>query len=172
MDMACATDNRYRNASRIGFLFALLTVPLGSGGSLAQIFSIAENSRLTFGTLQIPASGNETFRIFSNTGATTGTGTLLYGSPARAAYTIACVSSCAGSWTATISIANVTSGNGSVVLGNFRGTLPGYTDAVPPFSVSSASFPITLYLGLQIAYSATVPAGPVAPAFDLVVTSP
>ena len=60
----------------------------------AQTITITEQQPLRFGVLQTPGGGPETFTV-DPAGATSGSGTLLYGTVSQGIYKIRCAASCA-----------------------------------------------------------------------------
>src|SRR5579872_3420095 len=85
------------------FLLAVLFSSILGRICYAQTYTVTQNQQLTFGTFQRPPG----FRSYTvqTTGASFGSGILLYGAPAPGDYTIKCTSGCGS--TILIDVQNV-----------------------------------------------------------------
>jgi hypothetical protein len=132
--------------------------------------TISETTRMSFGTIAIPASGTQYLALSPSNSALTGTGDKLFGIPGRGAYRL--VGSGTGLASITIDVMNVTSNSAALTLDNFNGIYNGNTMASLPSSPQS--FPsasgTSLYLGARETVSAAMTAGALTPTFDIVVT--
>lgn len=99
----------------------LVYLATGSAGLAIESCTITEVTPLTFGTLQKPASGSQTFTIRANGLGPTGTGTLLYGTTSRGEYTLRRTGVGGGFTSVTIDIQNISSGDPNLTLSTFTG---------------------------------------------------
>jgi hypothetical protein len=128
----------------------------------------AQVSQLKWGTLQIPAAST-TYTVSGTTGATSGTGTLIYGTPARGQYTIGKNGNENKCSTLTI---NVTSANcvaPGCTLSNWTGNYNGANlVGGPPWSgLTMPGTGKTLYLGATATYTGSATAGSFTPTFTI-----
>ena len=132
--------------------------------------TITETTRLSFGTVAIPASGTQYLVLNPANSVETGTGTLLFGAPSRGAYTLK--SSGSGSSSITIDIMDITTNSPYLTLNAFTGIYNG--GAIASFPSSPLSLPLAsgtiLYLGAQETATAGMTPGSPNPTFNIVVT--
>ncbi len=112
--------NFSKNQIRRLACLSIACLSFGGPALAATTFSATEVTKLTFGVLQKPTSGTQTFTIDSQ-GPTSGTGTVLYGTPTPGQYTLTCTGTCTG--TVTLDVQNINSGNANVTISNFQGIL-------------------------------------------------
>ncbi len=96
----------------------LIVLGLSLAAPVAHAQALTQNTQLAFGALQKPSSGSKTFTV-TRTGATSGTGTKLYGTTSAGSYRIT-----RGSLPTVILriiIKNASPGMLEVTLGKFRG---------------------------------------------------
>lgn len=138
-----------------------------AGGSVS--ITVTQTTQLGFGVLQIPAS-SQTFSV-ATTGATSGTGTQIYGVTAPGVYSIKCQS---GGGCASIDIdvrASALNCTGITGMGPFTINYNNeYIGAVPKTGLSNPSSGKTLTVGSTLTYTAAVGANACQPTVDIVVT--
>jgi hypothetical protein len=129
----------------------------------------AQVAQLNWGTLQIPAAST-TFTVSGTTGATSGTGTLLFGSPGRGQYTISAGSSSESHCnTLTINVAPTNCVAPGCTLGTWTGSYNGTAlSGAPPWTgLAMPATGKTLYLGATATYTSAATAGTYAPTFTI-----
>lgn len=150
----------------------LIVLGLSLAAPVARAQALTQNAQLAFGPLQKPSSGSQTFTI-STAGATSGTGTRLYGTSSAGSYNITRGS--LGRGTITLDIQNISTGSAAVTLGSFTGKWGNTT--VASFPTSGLARPgggggTTLLLGATLTYTSAVSTGSLSPTFDIVLTQP
>jgi hypothetical protein len=151
----------------IGALFALIF--LAPPAWATDTVTIAETTRMDFGTVAIPASGGQYLALNPSNSVLTGTGNKLFGMPSRGAYTL--TSSGNTSTSITIDIINVATNSANLTLDNFDGIYNG--SAIGSFPSSPQALPSTtgtaFYLGARETVSAGMSPSAPNPSFDIVV---
>lgn len=153
-------------------LMCLAGLGLSLASPVAHAQALTQNTQLVFGALQKPSSGSQTFTV-STAGATSGTGTRLYGTSSAGSYNITRGS--LGNGTITLNIQNISTGSAAVTLGSFTGKWGNTT--VASFPTSGLTRPgggagTVLLLGATLTYTSAVSAGSLSPTFDIVLTQP
>lgn len=138
----------------------------------AQTITITEQQPLRFGVLQTPGGAADSFTV-DPSGATSGTGTLLYGTVSQGIYRIRCTANCAGTWTLAVDVGNVSSGDPHLSITGFTGTYQSFSS----FSLPRSGLPrpagtgSLLSIGATATYNSSIPAGLLVPTFDIVITT-
>lgn len=149
----------------------LIVLGLSLAAPVAHAQALTQNTQLAFGALQKPSSGSKTFTV-TRTGATSGTGTKLYGTTTAGSYRITRGSLPTG--TVTIDIQNASTGSAAVTLGTFTGKW-GNTN-IASFPRSGLTRPTVagtiLLIGATLTYTSAVSTGSLSPTFDIVLTQP
>lgn len=161
----CATFTR---RVPIAFSVAFFCVFAHVAYAAANLGFIGSPTNLNFGTLQKPASGSRTFTV-STSGGTSGTGTLLGGTPSNAQVTLRRTGSPAG--TISLSISNINTGSAALTLGSFTG-LYGST-SISSFPRGALADPGTgggtvLKIGATATYTSSIGQTSYTPTFDIV----
>lgn len=150
-------------------LFLILAATFVSLSAYAATLSFSGSpTNLQFGTLQIPSSGSHTFTV-SATGGTSGTGTLVSGTPSNAQVRLKRTGRPAG--TISIDIQNINTGNPNLTLSAFTGRYG--TTNISSFPVGGLSDPGTgsgtaLKIGATATYNSSISSGALTPTFDVV----
>jgi hypothetical protein len=136
----------------------------------AATYTVTQNQELSFGIFQIPPG----FRSYTvqYTGASFGSGTLLYGIPAPGDYTIKCTSGCGSS--ISIDLQNVSSNcTGLSIFNKLINYNNGeFTNAPPGSGLSDpGGSGKDLKLGATAGFDSTVPTAACTPTFDIVINA-
>ncbi len=166
-------------AIRILYLWLAVAVASLGGASTAwanctAVSVVNLTTQLKFPTLTIPA-GSTTYTISGTDGATSGTGTIVYGAAGtRGQYLVRRTSGTNGSCAnIIIDVTNVVTGNPNLTLTGFTGR---YNNANltgnPPWTVTAlpTNAGRTLFLGATATYNGSIPAGGLTPTFNITLT--
>lgn len=153
---------------------ALLCALLPSQPALAEKHSpasvtIAETTRMDFGTIAIPFSGTQSLALSPANSNETGSGNRLFGIPSRGVYTLRSTGGEDASM--TIDISSVQTNSPNLKLDEFTGI---YNNrSVPSFPSAALSLPgrsgARLYVGARETVSAAMRPSAPNPTFDIVV---
>ena len=138
----------------------------------AQTLDISQTDQLSFGALEQPSGGAQTFTI-SPMGGTSGSGSQLYGSTSRGAYLIRNTGPLPPTSTITIEVVNVNPNASGLTLSDFTGRYNGVDISSFPavgMTAPAAGASIPLYIGATATYTSAVATGSSTPSFDIVVT--
>jgi hypothetical protein len=145
--------------------FALVAVLLpGTSARAACALGDTAVATLTWGAWQKPSSGSQTADI-TTAAVTSGTGTLLYGTPVAGTFTITANPQCTGTLAITLSDAGGASG---VTLSNFHLNVGGTAIANGgTVALPGASYSKTLTVGATATYTSAVATGLAHPTFNI-----
>ncbi len=134
---------------------------------VGAVVTIREVSTLSFGMLEIPASGSTVITIDYDSGLTSGTATLVHNSTSRGQYLL---SSDMASETVTLDIQNISTGASSLRLENFKGRYNGQViDHFPTSALSVPQSGALLNLGASLTFSSALSEQSYPINFDIVV---
>jgi hypothetical protein len=152
-------------------LFFCAAIPaFAAPPTCSSVPAVSQTSQLNLGTLQIPST-SATFTVNSS-GATSGTGTLLYGTVSNGGFSISKGSSnqshCS---TITINVTGTSCGVSGCTLGSWTGKYGSTTlSGSPPWTgLALPGNGTNLLLGATATYNSTVRAGNYTPAFTISV---
>jgi hypothetical protein len=180
---------KYRQAKAGGAALALLLAAVPAHADRyrdhdrepQENIRVSETSRMSWGMVAIPASGEKYIEISPVNQMMHGTATMMFGSPSRGAYRLSLAGGDRGHESdhdreqrcqaISIDISGVRTGSGSLKVDNFRGMyssimiehFPSPTLPVP----SEAPKGTMLYLGARATVSSTMKPGTLAPTFDI-----
>ncbi len=112
--MSSMKQTQKRGLARIGKLIWPIAFFVGcfnGGTASAYTITVVLNTQYDGGTLQVPASGTQTFTIDPQTGGISGSGVQLYGSAVVANFTVRCTSGCTSGSTLTVQLTGGTTGD-------------------------------------------------------------
>ncbi|HVY12527.1 MAG TPA: DUF4402 domain-containing protein, partial [Alphaproteobacteria bacterium] len=151
--------------------FIALTAPC----ALADNIHVQEVERLGWGTVGIPPSGSASIAISPGSGATSGSGKIIYGTPSRGKYLIRLSGGGHGGHfsqnTISLDIDDVRTGSRHFSIQNFKGIYGSYL--IPSFPSPTLPSPAQgqgspLYLGATLTVDQAVREGDYSPSFDII----
>lgn len=150
------------------FSFVLIFLTGHAFAACVNTQSVTENSPLDWSAWAVPVASSTA--IIATTGATSGTGTRLYGIPAAGDYTVQKVGATACA-SVTFSITNLNCNAPGCTLSSFRGSWNGGGEQA--FPIVSSTFPtlagLTLLVGATATHGNTVTIGTKAPTFNIAI---
>jgi hypothetical protein len=160
-------------AGRVMLALLLSAVPAMAAQGPQQNIRVSEISRMSWGMVAIPATGEKYIEISPVNQMMHGNATMMYGAPSRGAYKLSSTGDQGQQRreAITIDIADVSTGSSSLKLDNFRGMyssmmiehFPSPTLPLPARAPGGTS----LYLGARATVNSAVQPGAYAPTFDI-----
>jgi len=144
-------------------IWCVLTIPLQAFSAV----TIVEITPLSFGMLQLPSSGSNNITIDYDSGASTGTATVIHDNATRGQYMFENSDS---EGLMTIDIQNINTGSSAITLTDFKGRYKG--QVINSFPVSGLSIPkarAILNLGATLTFTSAVAEDAYVMGFDIVV---
>ena len=162
--------SRWLKLALLSFMFCFSNSKVCS----AYTITIVENSQADFGTLLKPAAGTQTFTINPQTGATSGTGTLLSVTTSVADYTVKCTAGCVAGSTATVKLTAGTNGDPALSWPSLTGSWDGGATFTLPKSGlalgSNVSHDFKFAGGAS--YTSSIPAAVIHPTYTITFSTP
>lgn len=136
--------------------------------------TVTEDTKLQWGTLQIPTSGSNTciVNVGSADCAAGSTGSRLFGIIGSGSYTVTKDNALGTVCAMSIDIVNISTGSSDLTLGSITGKYDGVTLSGPPpwTGLTKPNVPRTLELGMTATYASSITPGTYTPIFGIKVT--
>lgn len=156
------------------WLIAFFVCCLNGGTAAAYTITVVQTQAYDAGTLQIPASGSQTFTIDPQTGATSGTGVHLYGPNVVVVFTVRCTVGCAAGATATVQLTGGSNGDPALTFPTLTGSWDGGATFTLPRSGLALGNNVahTFKFSGTASYTSAIPVGVVNPTYSLRFSTP
>jgi hypothetical protein len=156
----------------ISLLLAVVFLPSAWAACVATC-AVTEAAKMDFATVEKPSSGSVTYTIAADTGATSGTAVVLYGTAARGAYTATRTGVTTGCTGTTFTVNNANTGDAGITLGTFKVSYNGGGQRASP-STLAGTYPATtgtvFRIGGTATYTSSANTGAITPSLDVTCT--